>query len=139
MKIDQYYYIALAIMDRVEEMRLEKNIPKVKFGKELGFTTPYYHVLYNRCGTLRINTLIKVAKVLDVSVEYILSGKNYDVYKPFKIDYTILLTTIRKGMPLKLRVIKSMLKHNPNKHIMIKTLFEFEDFLKTPAIKLIGG
>lgn len=133
------YYRALAIMDRVESIREEKNITKCYIGKILGYTKPWYHSAYNSFRTLKISTLIKFAEVLDVSVEYLLTGKNKKDYKPFNVNYDLLFQQKKRGIPIHLRPIKTQIKKGRTKSITIKTLFEFEEFYKIPAIKLIGG
>lgn len=139
MKNNDNYYRALAIMDRVESVREEKNISKCYIGKTLGYTRPWYYAAYNSFRTLRVSTLVKFAEVLDVSAEYLLTGKNKKEYKPFKVNYDLLFQQKKRGIPVHLRPIKTQIKKGRTKSILIKTLFEFEEFYKIPAIKLIGG
>jgi transcriptional regulator with XRE-family HTH domain len=136
---NEHYYRAINIMDRVDELREKKGICKTQIGKQQGFTPPYYHSFYNGCRAIRINSLYNIAKVLNVSVEYLLTGKNQDMFKDFKLDFDMILNNDKTGVPTRLRVIKHYLKTGKAKDISVKTLFEFEHYLKIPAIKLIGG
>ena len=65
---NDHYYRALNIMDKIEEIRVEKNIKKTDIGKELGYTKAYYQACYDSCRTLKVSTLIKFAKAVNVSV-----------------------------------------------------------------------
>ena len=136
---NEHYYRALNIMDRVEEIRLEKNIKKTDIGKELGYTKAYYQACYDSCRTLKVSTLIKFAKAVNVSVEYFLTGRNKQEFKSFEFNLDVIKNTKIKYIPNSLKVIKCRLKKEKAKDITIKTLFEFEKFYKIPAIKLIGG
>lgn len=136
---NEHYYRALAIMDRIEEIREQKGIPKVAFAKKLGYTLSLYHVTYDNCRIVKISMLIKFAKVLDVSVEYLLTGKNLEPFKDFELNFDGITQAKTRGTSNSLRVIKHRLKSKKSNDIVLKTLFEFEYYLKTPAIKLIGG
>lgn len=133
------YYQAINVVDKIEEIRIEQKITKVEFGKKLGLTDPYYHAIYNCCRVLRVDTLYKMAKILNVSVGYLLGNEQRQDFKSFNINYSEIFNDKTLRLPNRLKVIKSNLKKNSNKHIMIKTLFEYESMMKKPAIKLIGG
>lgn len=133
------YYQALNVVDKIEEIREEKNISKVELGKKLGVTDPYYHSIYNCCRVLRIDTLYRIAEVLDVSVGYFLNNEKRQPFKSFKINYSKIINDKTLRLPNRLKVTKSKLRYNPNKNITLKLLFEYEYYLKIPAIKLIGG
>lgn len=136
---NEHYYRAINIMDIIDELREKKGICKTQIGKQQGFTPPYYHSFYNGCRAIRINSLYNIAKVLNVSVEYLLTGKKQDTFKDFKLDFSNIINNDKTGVPTRLRVIKHYLKSGKAKDISVKTLFEFEHYLKIPAIKLIGG
>ena len=136
---NEHYYRALNIMDRIEEIRVEKNIKKSDIGKELGYTKAYYQAFYDACRTIRLSSLINFAKGLDISVDYLLTGKNKQPYKDFKLNYNLITDSKIKYLPNSLQVIKGRLKRKETDNISIKSLFEFEHYLNIPAIKLIGG
>lgn len=136
---NEHYYRALNIMDRIEEVRELKGISKTVISKSLNCTDPYYHSAFNFSRIIRIDTLMKYARVLDVSVAYLLSNGKMDTFKEFEINYDNIINKHSKKLPLRLRVLRSYLKKNTRKHLTVKSLFEFEYYYKTPAIKLIGG
>ena len=136
---NDHYYRALNIMDRIEEIRVEKNIKKSDIGKELCFTKAYYQAFYDACRTIRLSSLINFAKGLNVSVNYLLTGKNKQPYKDFRINYNLITDSKIKYLPNSLQVIKGRLKRKETDNISLKSLFEFEHYLNIPAIKLIGG
>ena len=136
---NDHYYRALNIMDRIEEIRVEKNIKKSDIGKELGYTKAYYQAFYDACRTIRLSSLINFAKGLNVSVNYLLTGKNKQPYKDFRINYNLITDSKIKYLPNSLQVIKGRLKRKETDNISLKSLFEFEHYLNIPAIKLIGG
>lgn len=136
---NDHYYRALNIMNRVEEVRTERKISRTTFGKQLGHTIAYYQAFYDSCRAIKVMSVIKFAKVLDVSVEYLLTGKKKEPYKEFNLNYDYIINSKVKGLPNSLKVIKSKLKLGHCSDMSTKTLYEFEKQLKVPAIKLIGG
>ena len=136
---NEHYYRALNVMDKIEEIRVKKGIAGYKIGKFLGHTPSYYYTAYDNCRTIKVSTLIKLAKSLDISVEYLLSGKNKEEFKPFEFNLDIIKNTKVKYLPNRLRVIKCRIVKNKANNISLKTLFEFEHYLKISAIKIIGG
>lgn len=139
MILNDNYYRALDIINRIEEIREEKNITRTEFGKQMGLSQSYYYVVYDNCRIIRINTLVKIAKILNISIEYLFTGKNKQPFKDFKINYDKIINAKTIKMPNRLRVIKSNLKRNKTSNIMLKTIFDFERQLNISAIKLIGG
>jgi transcriptional regulator with XRE-family HTH domain len=138
MKNTEGYYLALAAIDRLDEVRAEKGISKTNLSKKLGCNYTYYNVSYHLCRIYKIDTLVKLAKTIDVSVEYILSGKNKQPYVDFNIDFSQIINTKIANLPDSLGTIRTRLKRKPNTSINLKTLYDFEQALKIPASKLIG-
>lgn len=136
---NEHYYRALNVMDRIDEIREEKGIIKTEFGKQLGHTMPYYHVTYNGFRIIKFSTLVNFAKVLDISVEYLLTGRNKDIFKPVKLDLELISSKRGKRFPNYLRVIKHYIKQGRTKDINLKTLFEFEHYLNIPVTNLLRG
>lgn len=139
MRTNNNYYRALAIMDRIEEIREEKQIGKTIFGKKLGYTRQYYYSSYDNCRCIKIRTLNTMAKALDISIEYLLTGKNKQPYKHTDINFDLIKNTKIKKLPNYLQSIRSYLRKGRCKDLNTKSLFEFEQYSKIPAIKLIGG
>lgn len=139
MIFNEHYYRALNVVDRIEEVRESKGICKTEFGKQLNFTRAYYYSFYNPCRTLRVIRLQKVAKVLNVSVDYLLTGKKLKEYKDFQYNTDKIINCDRLKLSNRLKVIRRKLETGVIRNITVKTLFEFEHDLNIPAIKLIGG
>ena len=135
---NECYYMALNVVDRLEEIRQQKNISKYQIGKNLGHTGAYYQAFYDSCKTPKISTLIKLAKSIDVSIEYLLTGKNKDSFIEFNLNYELITNTKIKYLPNRLQVIKGRLKRQETNDFALKSLFEFEKYYNIPAIKLIG-
>lgn len=139
MIFNEHYYRALNVVDRIEEVRESKGISKTEFGKQLNFSKSYYYAFYNACRTIRVTRLKNVAKVLNVSVGYLLSGKNMQEYEDFEYNVDNIINCDRLKIPNRLKVLRRKLETKVIKDMTLKTLFEFEYYLKKPAIKLIGG
>jgi transcriptional regulator with XRE-family HTH domain len=139
MRTNNNYYRALAIMDRIEEIREEKGIGKTIVGKTLGYSRQYYYSAYDNCRCLKVKTLDRIAKILDVSLEYLLTGKNKEPYKKIDINFDLIKNTKIKKLPNYLQSTRSYLRSGRCTDLNTKSLFEFEEYSKIPAIKLIGG
>ena len=136
---NENYYRALNVMDRMEELRLERNIPKPKIGKSLGHSGAYYQAFYDGCRVLKVSTLLKFAKALDISVEYLLTGKNKQPYKDVELNINKISQLKKYKLCNNLQVIQSRLKRNLRNDISIKTLFEFETNLNINITELFKG
>lgn len=139
MKTNENYYRALNIIDRIEEIREEKRIGKTIIGKTLGCSKQYYYSAYDNCRCLKVKTLDRIAKILDVSLEYLLTGKNKEPYKKIDINFDLIKNTKIKKLPNYLQSTRSYLRSGRCTDLNTKSLFEFEEYSKIPVIKLIGG
>ena len=133
---NDYFYCAIDIIEKIEKLRQEKKIPKKEIGKRLGYTVQYYYSLYNSNKVMTVNTLIGVARALDVNVGYLLGNMPMGKYEDFKVDYSTIIKNKAKYSPT-LATIRSKIKNKTTKNITVKTLLEFEQVLKIPAIELI--
>ena len=139
MKANDNYYRALNIINRIDEVREEKGIGKTIFGKRMGYSRQYYYSSYDNCRCIKVKTLNKMARGLDISVEYLLTGRNKQPYKHIDVNFDLIINTKIKKLPNYLHAVRSYLKTGRCKDLNIKSLFEFEQYSKIPAIKLIGG
>ena len=88
MKDDNAYYDSMSVYDRVVEEAIQKYSNLSKFANEIGLNKTSF---YNKI-SLRTDTLLKCAKFLNISVNYLLTGKKKDVYKPIEARYTMVRT-----------------------------------------------
>ena len=88
MKDYDAYYDSLSVYDRVVDEAIQKYSNLSKFADELGLCRSTF---YNKI-SLRTDNLLKCAKVLNISVNYLLTGKKKDVYKPIEARYTMIRT-----------------------------------------------
>lgn len=77
------------IKDRLKEIRLEQGFTQKEIAEKLGVSQPNYQQWERGIRNPKDSTLLKIAKVLDVSLEY-LKGTNtlidLDPYKPTEED-----------------------------------------------------
>jgi transcriptional regulator with XRE-family HTH domain len=133
---NEHFYCAIDIIEKIEKLRQEKKIPKKEIGKRLGYTVQYYYALYDSYRVLTVKSLKGIAKALDVNVGYLLGSMPISKYEDFEVDYSSIIKNKAK-FPKNLATIRSKIKNNTTKNITIKTLLEFEQILKIPAIELI--
>ena len=137
-------YISLAIMDRVSEEILNQGMTYSQFSKKLGFTPPYFSSRYHSGQAPTTKSLYMYAKALNVSVEYLLTGKGDKTFKPFDVSLKKLVEAYEgkkyiEKIPNKLSSNIFYIKHKKHHDVNIRTLLNYADFLKIPAIKLMGG
>jgi DNA-binding Xre family transcriptional regulator len=136
MKNNDAYYRAIGVIDRIEEVREERGISKPQVGLRLGLTKEYYYSFYNIARAIQVDTLLKIAKVLDVNVEYLLEGRYKSNYKDNNYGLERIINCKCK-LNGSLATIRCKLRKGVTKSITIKTLLEFEEVSKIPAIELI--
>lgn len=138
-------YISLAVMDRVSDEILRQGMNYSQFSKKLGFTAPYFSSRYHSGQSPTTKSLYMYAEALNISVEYLLTGKGDKTFKPFDVNLKTLIEVYDKvkrkygKVPNKLSSNIFYIKHKKHQDVNIRTLFNYADFLKTPAVKLMGG
>ena len=134
MKDDDAYYDSLSVYDRVVEEAIKKYSNLSKFADEVGL---YKTSFYNKI-SLRADTLLKCAKVLNISVNYLLTGKKKDVYKTIEPLYTIIRTQkLPKNTDNCLRVVKCQLNKGIKNHLTVRSVLRFAKAFKCEPVDII--
>lgn len=134
MKDDDAYYDSLSVYDRVVEEAIQKYGFLSKFANELGLDKTSF---YNKI-SLRTDTLLKCAKVLNISVNYLLTGKKKDVYKTIEERYTMVRTQkFPKNTDNTLLVIRSQLNKVIKKHLTVRSVLRFAKAFKCEPVDII--
>lgn len=131
---DEAYYRALAVVDRIGTCALEKYKNLLEFTKACGFNERYFYNAYNQGVSMRFSTLTKFAKNLNLSVEYLLTGKHK---APFNDDCSLEhITKINCGKYAK---VKHWLKIGKSKTLNIRTLFQIEQETGKDIMNILRG
>ena len=134
MKDDDAYYDSLSVYDRVVEESIQKYSNLSKFANEVGLCRSTF---YNKI-SLRTDNLLKCAKVLNISVNYLLTGKKKDVYKPIEARYTVIRTQkLPKNTDNCLRVVKCQLNKGKKKHLTVRSVLRFAKAFKCEPVDII--
>ena len=134
MKDDDAYYDSLSVYDRVLDEAIKKYSNLSKFADELGLCRSTF---YNKI-SLRTDNLLKYAKVLNISVNYLLTGKKKDVYKPIEARYTMVRTQkLPKNTENCLRVVKCQLNKCIKNHLTVRSVLRFAKAFKCDPVDII--
>lgn len=134
MKDDDAYYDSLSVYDRVVEEAIKKYSNLSKFADELGLCRSTF---YNKI-SLRTDNLLKCAKVLNISVNYLLTGKKKDVYKPIEECYTVIKKQkLPKNTDNCLLVVKCQLNKGTKKHLTVRSVLRFAKAFKCEPVDII--
>ena len=134
MKDDDAYYDSMSVYDRVVEEAIKKYSNLSKFADEFGLCRSTF---YNKI-SLRTDNLLKCAKVLNISVNYLLTGKKKDVYKPIEPRYTMIRTQkLPKNTDNCLLVIKCQLNKGIKKHLTVRSVLRFAKAFKCDPVDII--
>ena len=134
MKDDDAYYDSMSVYDRVVEEAIKKYSNLSKFANELGLDKTSF---YNKI-SLRTDTLLNCAKVLNLSVNYLLTGNKKDVYKPVEPRYTMIRTQkLPKNTDNCLRVEKCQLNKGIKKHLTVRSALRFAKAFKCEPVDII--
>ena len=136
---DESYYICLDRLDRINDEAITKFGSGYAFSKALGRHKSFWNVHYGNVIFPRLKNIITYAHNLDVSVEYLLTGKNRDKYEPCEIDYQniyneykkhkISVDNCHKLAPIMFRVKRGL-------GINLGTLIELSDMFDIPYYEL---
>ena len=134
MKDYDAYYDSMSVYDRVVEEAIKKYSNLSKFADELGLNRSTF---YNKI-SLRADNLLKYAKVLNISVNYLLTGKKKDVYKPIEPRYTMIRTQkLPKNTDNCLRVVKCQLNKGIKKNLTVRSVLRFAKAFKCEPVDII--
>lgn len=135
---DESYYRVLAVMDRIHQRGKEiKNLSQV--ARDAGLHEKYIHQNNYKVLFPLLSNLLRLANALNVSVEYLLTGRNKQAYSPLEVSFEKIMNL--KSAPGKifsdsLTVIKRNIKLGKTKDIHLKTAFDFEQVSGVPVAKL---
>lgn len=134
MKDDDAYYDSMSVYDRVVDEAIQKYSNLSKFADEVGLCRSTF---YNKI-SLRTDNLLKCAKVLNISVNYLLTGKKKDVYKPIEARYTMVRTQkLPKNTDNCLRVVKCQLNKGIKKNLTVRSVLRFAKAFKCEPVDII--
>ena len=134
MKDYDAYYDSLSVYDRVVDEAIKKYSNLSKFANELGLCRSTF---YNKI-SLRADNLLKYAKVLNISVNYLLTGKKKDVYKPIEARYTMIRTqNLPKNTDNCLRVVKCQLNKGIKNNLTVRSVLRFAKAFKCEPVDII--
>ena len=136
---DQSYYITLAVIDRISELAIGKFGSFSAFSKKMGWKSPRWGVLYNNGRCINFNTLVRIAKVLDLSIEYLLTGKNKSSYIEENLSVRNLALMKIHGASNSIYSVLSKIRNNKQKDIGLITLFDIEEVSKKDIRQLLRG
>lgn len=89
--MDESHYLSLAVMDRVANEIINQGMTYSQFSKKLGYTPPYFHARYNSGQSPMTKKLYMYAEALNISVEYLLTGKGDKTFRPFNVNLNKLI------------------------------------------------
>ena len=134
MKDDDAYYDSMSVYDRVVDEAIKKYSNLSKFADELGLCRSTF---YNKI-SLRTDNLLKCAKVLNISVNYLLTGNKKDVYKPIEARYTMVrIQNLPKNTDNCLRVVKCQLNKGIKKHLTVRSVLRFAKAFNCDPVDII--
>jgi hypothetical protein len=137
---DESYYRCLDVLDRINSEAISKYGSGYAFSKALGLSQSFWNVHYSNVIFPRLSNINKYAQIFDVSVCYLLTGKNRDSYVPVVVScdrlykeyktHKLSVDDCRKYAPIMFQVKRG---HEVN----LGTLFDFEDMFKISAYDLV--
>jgi len=122
---DESYYRALGVVDRIRDEAIKKFGNLSKFSKSCGKKPQWFYSVYVSGNGISLNTLFICAEALNLSVEYLLTGRRKKLFSALKIDIKDIFNDIH-NMPIGFRMIKSKIKTGKTKDIRLQTLFSLE-------------
>lgn len=136
---DEVYYRCLSVLDRINDEAVIKFGSGYAFSKALGRDKSFWNVRISAITFPRMKNIIIYAKTLNLSVEYLLTGKHRGIYHPCEINCQriyqeyksrkISIENCRRFAPI-------MFKVKRGAEVNLSTLFELEDLFKIPAYQL---
>ena len=134
---DDNYYTSLNILDRIDEIRIKKGISTSEFCRNLEKSTAWWTVIYSGARVIRFQTLCKIAKILNVSVLYLITGKNKGRYKNCHINQEEIKKLKGKYAPPRICVSLCNFRKNRTKDVSVKTLLDISYYYKIDITNLI--
>lgn len=116
------YYLRLNVIDRIEELAKERFDNLSKFSKAVGDSPTCFYTRILNGVSLRVAKLNKIAKVLNVNIEYLFTGKNKKPYNGY-IDLEKVKKLKFPRDKSNLQVMRSNLKNGKRKDLNISSMF----------------
>lgn len=142
---EKYYYEALGITQRCCDELLFKFGTLSKASRKFGYLKPVFYQYSFGLASFSSSKIFEIAKKLNLSVEYLITGKNRAEYIPFEYGLENILKEHKKlewgDSPDfgSYQVILHLIKKKPKKSIRISTLLELSRVYKKSVTYLIGG
>lgn len=136
---DQSYYIALGVVDRISELAKEKFSTFGHFSVIMGWKASQWQSVVDKAYGIRFNTLVRIAKVLNLSVEYLLTGKNKQPYTDDNISIDNLGKIKIHGSPKTIYSTQVYIRKGKQKNIGLKVLFDIEAASGVSVMNLLRG
>ena len=142
---DESYYQGLAVLDRIEAARTARGLRITQFSR-LIFNHPHrWSIQLNKVYVPKVRLVFKMAAVLEVSPEYLLTGHQGDAATTAtEISLAPLLRLAaerryEKAMPDSLCVTLHRLRTGKQDDLTVKSLFDFAAFWRVSPFALIVG
>ena len=137
---DESYYKCLDILDRINDEAISKFGSGYAFSKALGRDKSFWNSHYGNVIFPRLKNIVIYSKLLDVSVEYLLTGKNKQKYKDCEIDYNKIYNEYKKHkIPVDkcYKLAPIMFKVKRGSSVNLGTLIELSDMFNISAYDLV--
>ena len=136
---DDAYYKCLDILDRINDEAVSKFGSGYAFSKALGRDKSFWNSHYGNVIFPRLKNIVIYSKLLDVSVEYLLTGKNKQKYEPCEINYQNIYTEYKNHkIPVDkcYKLAPIMFKVKRGSSVNLGTLIELSDMFNISAYDL---
>lgn len=136
---DESYYKCLDVVDRINEEVIRNFGSGYKFSKALGRNPSWWNVRYSRVTFPRLQNINTCSQLFNVSIDYLLTGKNRSIYIPSVVSCERLYREYKKkkiSIELCKKYAPIMFHVKQGRSVNLGTLFDFEEILKIPAYEL---
>ena len=140
---DESYYQGLAVLDRIEAARTARGLRITQFSRLIFGQPRRWSIQINQFVVPKVRRLVKMAAVLGVSPEYLLTGHQGDAATTatdISLAPLLRLAAERrheKVMPKSLCVTLHKLRTGRQNDLTVKSLFDFAAFWHVSPVALI--
>lgn len=136
---DVLYYDTLQVLERIQECIKSSD---ASFSRSMGYCVSYWGTRYTRVYIPKAKHLLQFAKALNVSYEYLLTGKNKKEYEDLNINIMNLyknykLHKDRLEITNTISAIICNIGKGLTKDVQLKTVLYLSRKLHIPPIKLL--
>jgi len=139
---DISYYRSIDVLNRIDKERKKMKLGTSKFSRIIGKCDAWWAVKYGEIIVLRLSTVHEIAKKINVSMEFLMYGKNYGPYKEINLDVKKIAQYTRKKtlyLNVSLKSIISRIRNDKQKDIGINTFFQIEENINKNLLKIISN